>query len=72
MEPFDYYTDRKYCPACDDYVPYLVSIEHSYCADCGSVVRLFSKEDWSQFNESLSERKARGGRPRKDRGKESA
>ena len=31
----DYYNDRKYCTQCEDYVPYLMSIEHSYCAQCG-------------------------------------
>ena len=70
MEPIDYYSDRKYCPECGDYVTYLQSMEHSYCTACGSQVRLFSQDDWQAFNASLKERKPRGGRPRK--GKESA
>ncbi len=65
MDRFDYYTDRKYCPTCDDYVSYLMSIEQSFCAQCGGEVRLFSKEDWEQFNASLKEKRPKGGRPRK-------
>ena len=73
MEPTDFYNDRKYCSECDEYVPYLQSMENSYCAVCGSKVRLFSDADWEAFNESLKERRPRGGRPRKDRqDKESA
>ena len=72
MENSDFYTDRKYCSECADYVTYLQSMEHSYCTRCGGQVRLFSETDWEAFNESLKERKPRGGRPRKDRGKESA
>jgi hypothetical protein len=71
MEPLDYYNDRKYCTACQDYVPYLMSTEHSYCAQCGAQVRLFSDADWSAFNESVLA-KRKGGRPRKGQDKESA
>jgi hypothetical protein len=72
MLPRDYYSDLKYCAHCDKYVPYLMSLEHSYCAACGQRVRLFSKDDWVSFNETLTRQKPRGGRPRKRRGKESA
>ena len=58
--------------SCPDYVAYLMSIEHSYCAKCGSEVRLFSDQDWTAFNESLQARRPKGGRPRKDRGNKSA
>ena len=67
MNRFDYYSDRKYCPECDDYVSYLMSIEHSYCVQCGGEVRLFSKQDWENFHESLAARRPRGGRPRKNK-----
>ena len=66
MEPFDYYSDRKYCPSCDKYVHYLMSIEHSFCVECGVEVRLFSKEDWEQFNASLNAKRPKGGRPKKN------
>jgi hypothetical protein len=74
MENPDYYSDRKFCTHCNDYVPYLMSLEHSYCASCGKEVRLFSKEDWGHFNRTMEERRPKGGRPRKQdkRDKESA
>ncbi len=70
MDYGDFYDDCKYCPRCEGYVHYLISMEHSYCVSCGGVVRLFSDSDWSHFNESLQQRRPKGGRPRKD--KESA
>lgn len=60
-----YYDDKKWCPACQDYVNYLMSVEHSFCVSCGGEVRLFSKEDWENFNESLQSRKPKGGRPKR-------
>ncbi|MFN0242716.1 MAG: hypothetical protein ACKVWV_07465 [Planctomycetota bacterium] len=72
MEPRDYYTDLKYCAKCEKYVSYLAGMEHSYCTDCGTRVRLFSENDWTAFNDSLARQKPKGGRPRKQRGKESA
>jgi hypothetical protein len=72
MEYGDYYDDRKFCTTCNGYVPYLISMDHSYCVECGGVVRLFSEDDWDTFNESLKARRPRGGRPRKDADKESA
>lgn len=52
-------SDRKWCAACDAYVPYLMSISTSYCAECGGEVRLFNKEDWEAFSETMSARRAR-------------
>jgi len=75
MDNLDYYSDRKFCPQCDKYVSYLMSVEHSYCVDCGAEVRLFSQGDWQEFNNSLSAKRPKGGRPRKSqkgRGRESA
>ena len=72
MDPSDYYNDRKYCQTCEEYVSYLQSTSHSYCARCGEQVRLFSDEDWNSFHAQLKERRPKGGRPRKGRGKESA
>ncbi len=65
MDNLDYYQDKKWCPACEDYVNYLMSIEHSFCVCCGGEVRLFSKEDWETFQEGLKARRPKGGRPRK-------
>jgi hypothetical protein len=72
MDNLDYYSDHKFCPTCDKYVAYLMSVEHSYCVECGAEVRLFSADDWTQFNESLSAKRPKGGRPRKKSGRESA
>jgi len=72
MDNLDYYSDRKFCTECNEYVPFLMSVEHSYCATCGAEVRLFSDQDWSTFNESMQARRPKGGRPRKDRGNKSA
>ena len=68
----DFYNDRKFCAECQDSVPYLHSIEQSYCAVCGAKVRLFNDEDWTAFHASLKERRPRGGRPRKSQERESA
>lgn len=70
----DFYSDRKYCDQCGTYVSYLMSVDSSYCVECGAEVHLFSKEDWEDFHESLQSRRPKGGRPRKNnqRDKESA
>lgn len=68
METPDYYSDRKFCAHCNQYVAYLMSVERSYCAECGKEVRLFSKEDWSNFHQTMQERRPKGGRPRKSSG----
>lgn len=70
METGNFYSDRKFCTQCRKYVSYLVSLEHSYCCECGARVRLFSDSDWTSFHENLERQRPRGGRPRK--GKESA
>jgi len=69
MDHLDYYSDRKYCICCEKYVPYLMSVDQSFCAECGAEVRLFSERDWEAFNESMAARKPKGGRPRKDKGR---
>lgn len=71
MERTDFYTDRKFCDRCERYVHYLMSVDSSFCVECGHRVHLFSKRDWEAFHESLAER-GRGGRRRRGQGKESA
>jgi hypothetical protein len=66
MNRFDYYSDRKFCPTCNTYVPYLMSIDQSYCVHCGSAVRLFSQQDWDHFHTNLAAKRPKGGRPRKN------
>lgn len=65
MENSSFYDDHKFCPACEQYVAYLISTDCSYCVQCGGVVRLFSEDDWTAFNDSLKARRPKGGRPRK-------
>ncbi|MEM7306707.1 MAG: hypothetical protein AAF682_08555 [Planctomycetota bacterium] len=72
MDRPDFYSDKKYCDHCGTYRNYLQSLEHSYCSHCGSEVRLFSEADWETFHAELKDRRPKGGRPRKNRGKESA
>ena len=72
MEQNDYYSDHKFCGTCQKYVSYLMSMDHSYCTECGERVKLFSQADWVEFHETLNRNKPKGGRPRKQRGRESA
>jgi len=58
----DFYSDRKWCPCCDTYVSYLMSLDTSFCVECGGEVRLFSKEDWLAFSETMQARRPKGGR----------
>ena len=61
MDQLDYYSDRKFCSHCNDYVSYLMSVDHSYCVECGNEVRLFSNDDWttSSFDLATSHRAPR-------------
>jgi hypothetical protein len=68
----NFYSDRKYCDKCDKYVSYLMSVDTSYCVECGQAVHLFSTDDWQTFNESLQERRPKGGRPRNKGAKEAS
>ena len=65
MDRIDFYDDKKFCPCCDDYVTYLMSVEHSFCTRCGGEVRLFSKDDWEEFHSEMAAKRPKGGRPRK-------
>jgi len=60
MDSLDFYNDKKWCAQCADYVPYLMSIERSFCVACGGEVRLFSKEDWRAFSAGMASRKPKG------------
>lgn len=65
MDAIDYYSDKKWCPCCQNYVAYLMSVDSSFCVQCGGEVRLFSKEDWDSFHSGLQTKKPKGGRPKK-------
>ena len=64
----DFYSDQKWCPSCDRYVAYLMSVTTSYCVECGGEVRLLSKEDWESFAESMEARRPRSRRSKKTGG----
>lgn len=53
METCSFYEDRRFCVSCRDYVRYLRSPQATYCVQCGTVVRLFSEDDWGAFQRSL-------------------
>lgn len=65
MQSIDFYSDYKFCPECDQYVTYLMSVHTSYCTKCGGEVRLFSKEDWEKFNHSPNSRKGKKKQPKR-------
>ena len=56
----DFETDTKWCEKCNSYQRYMMSVDHSYCAECGAKVRLFSKADALQFGDELTKRRWRG------------
>ena len=66
----DFYSDQKWCPSCDRYVAYLMSVKASYCVECGGDVRLLSAADWQSFTDSMANRRPAPGR-RKEAGGES-
>lgn len=53
MSNQDYYGERKWCDNCRTYVRYLMSVDHSFCTDCGHKVRLFSQDDARRFLETV-------------------
>ena len=65
-----FYSNRKWCPACDRYMAYLMSVKASYCVECGGEVRLLSAADWQSFTDSMANRRPAPGR-RKEAGGES-
>lgn len=67
MEPTNYYSEKKFCPRCDQYVRYLMSTDSSYCVDCGGKVQLFSKEDRKVFLTTLKPAKPAGRKGRDKR-----
>lgn len=49
----DYYNEKKFCDKCQTYVRFLMSVNRSFCAECGTPVRLFNKEDTKRFSETV-------------------
>ena len=57
MNNGDYYQEKKWCEECEDYVRYLMSVDHSYCIDCGRRVKLFNSKDKESFSETIQRHK---------------
>ncbi len=57
MSQTDFYGERKWCTSCREYVRYLMSVNHSYCINCGTQVRLFSKGDAERFTDEVKRHK---------------
>jgi hypothetical protein len=57
MQIRDFYCEVKWCAKCNAYVHYMMSVNHSYCVQCGSPVRLFNKEDSDRFSADVQKRK---------------
>ncbi len=57
MTTSDYYDETKWCEQCKDYVKFLMSVNFSYCVHCGGRVRLFSRNDGRQFDDTVQRHK---------------
>ena len=59
MSRGDFQSEKKWCEKCGRYQRYLMSVNESFCVECGSKVRLFSKADSEAFGEDLLKRRWR-------------
>jgi hypothetical protein len=53
----EFYTEQKWCDDCNSYVRFMMSINHSYCVNCGGRVRLFNSNDSATFQETVQRHK---------------
>jgi len=53
----DFYSEKKWCEKCGRYVHYLMSMQHSYCVECGEIVTIFNKEDAEEFHKLVEKNK---------------
>ena len=53
----EFYNEQKWCDHCQGYVRFLMSVNHSYCIECGGRVRLFSKDDRQSFQDTVQRHK---------------
>ncbi|HHI80481.1 MAG TPA: hypothetical protein ENK02_10925 [Planctomycetes bacterium] len=60
MEIIDYYNEKKWCDKCGTYVRFLMSVDYSFCVNCGSRVRLFNEKDLKAFHRGLQQEKEAG------------
>ena len=57
MDFSDFYQEKKWCPRCNDYVRYMMSVNQSFCVQCGAPVKLFNKDDLAKFKTDMEKRK---------------
>lgn len=53
----EFYNEQKWCDHCKGYVRFLMSINHSYCIECGGRVRLFNGNDSRDFHDTVQRHK---------------
>ncbi len=53
----EFYNESKWCDGCKGYVRFLMSVNHSFCVQCGGRVRLFNRDDSSRFTETVQRHK---------------
>lgn len=49
--------ERKWCGHCREYVRFLMSVNHSFCIECGGRVRLFNPADSRSFQDHVQRHK---------------
>ncbi len=48
----EFYNESKWCDGCKGYVRFLMSVNHSFCVQCGGKVRLFANDERSRVAEA--------------------
>ena len=56
-ESADFYGEKKWCESCNEYVRFMMSVNHSYCIECGGRVRLFNPNDSRSFQDTVQRHK---------------
>ena len=53
----EFYDEQKWCDQCKQYVRFMMSVNFSYCVHCGGRVRLFSRDDSKDFQDTVQRHK---------------
>jgi len=53
----EFYNEQKWCDHCNTYVRFMMSVNHSYCIECGGRVRLFNRNDSKNFQDTVQRHK---------------
>ncbi|MCU0866905.1 MAG: hypothetical protein MUC36_24230 [Planctomycetes bacterium] len=57
MDNPEFYNEQKWCERCQHQVRFLMSVNHSYCVECGNRVRLFRREDKERLQQQIQRHK---------------